>query len=89
MDDEVDEMNREVFKVVYDNDDAAIELFMVSMEDDPQDPGWGSAVSVSYISYPGERFITAQLIDVGDEQVDEVAELVAEHVDELAYEIVF
>ena len=71
-------------QVVHSEADAAIELYIVSMDEDPEDPGWGSAVSVSYISYPGERFITAQMLDVGDEQVDELAEYVAEYVDELA-----
>ncbi|MFO7676267.1 MAG: hypothetical protein R6X12_08140 [bacterium] len=65
-------------------DKAALELYLVSMEEDPEDPGWGSAVSVSYISEPGQRFITAQMIDVGHEQVDELARLVADYVDELA-----
>ncbi|UCG42025.1 MAG: hypothetical protein JSU73_09050 [candidate division WOR-3 bacterium] len=70
-------------KVVRSDDKAAIELYIVSMEQDPEDPGWGSAVSVSYLSHPGGHFITSQLLDVGDEQVGELAELVAEYVDEL------
>ncbi len=70
-------------KVVYTDSDAALELYMVSMEEDPEDPGWGSIVSVSYVRYPGHRFITAQMLDIGDEQVDELADLVVDYVDEL------
>jgi hypothetical protein len=70
-------------KAVYSDDDAAIELYIVSMEQDPEDPGWGSSVSVSYISHPGQHFITSQLLDVGDEQVSELAGMVADYVDEL------
>jgi len=69
--------------VVRTEDRAAIEVYIVSMDQDPEDPGWGSAVSVSYLSHPGGHFITSQLLDVGDEQVGELADLVAEYVDEL------
>lgn len=76
-------LHEQGIKVVRSYDKAAIELYIVSMEQDPEDPGWGSAVSVSYISHPGQHFITSQLLDVGDEQVGELAGLVAEYVDEL------
>jgi len=79
-----DRLRAHGLKVVYSSDDAAIELFMVSMDGDPTDPGWNSAVSVSYIANPGNRFVTSQLLDLGDEQVDELAEYVADYVDELA-----
>jgi hypothetical protein len=68
---------------VYSSDDASLELYMVSMDEDPADPGYGSAVSISYISSPGYRFITAQMLDVGSEQVDDLAASVAGYADEL------
>ena len=35
--------------------------------------GYGSGVSVSYILMPEYRFITAQMLDVGSEQIDALA----------------
>lgn len=70
-------------KPVYTSSDAAIELYIVSMDEDPESPGWGSSVSVSFISHPGDRFITTQLLDVGDEVVGELADYVADYTDDL------
>jgi len=74
------ELESQGLNVVYYQDDAAMELYVVSMEENPNDPGYGSAVSVSYIAMPGHRFITAQMLDVGDEQVDELAGVTADYV---------
>jgi hypothetical protein len=62
---------------------AALELYIVSMDEDPTNPGYGSAVSVSYILIPGYRFITAQLLDVGSQQVDDLAASVASYARQL------
>jgi hypothetical protein len=70
-------------KTVYSADDAKIELYVVSMDEDPEETGYGSAVSVSYILYPGHKFITAQIIDVGVDEVDDLAQSVAGYADDL------
>jgi hypothetical protein len=70
-------------RVVYSPDDAQLELYAVSMDEDPEETGYGSAVSVSYIWYPGHRFITAQIIDVGVDEVDDLAQEVASYADNL------
>ncbi len=70
-------------KTVYSADDAKIELYVVSMDEDPEETGYGSAVSVSYILYPGHKFITAQIIDVGIDEVDDLAQSVAGYADDL------
>jgi hypothetical protein len=62
---------------------AALELYLVSMDEDPANPGNGSAVSVSYILVPGYRFITAQLLDVGSQQVGDLAASVASYAGQL------
>jgi len=70
-------------KVVYSSDNARLELYVVSMDEDPEETGYGSAVSVSYILYPGHKFITAQIIDVGVNEVDDLAASVAGYTDDL------
>jgi hypothetical protein len=70
-------------RVVYSEDDARLELYLVSMEQDPEDAGYGSAVSVSYIWSPGNRFITAQMLDVGVDEVADLALSVAGYADDL------
>lgn len=70
-------------RVVYSQDDARLELYLVSMEQDPDEPGYGSSISVSYIWYPGHRFITAQMVDAGVDQLDVLAQSVAEYADDL------
>ncbi|MFO7639583.1 MAG: hypothetical protein R6X14_09890 [bacterium] len=70
-------------KVAHTDADAGLELYIVSMEEDPEDPGWGSAISVSYISHPGHRFITAQLVDAGYEQLDDLADMVVSYTGDL------
>jgi hypothetical protein len=77
------ELRAQGLRQVWSASDAVIELYVVSMDETPEDPGYYSAVSVSYISYPGHRFITAQLLDVGGDQVDDLAETVAEYTDDL------
>jgi len=73
----------EGLRVVYSQDDARLELYIISMEQDPDDPGYGSAISVSYVWYPGHRFITAQMVDAGLNEVDDLAESVAGYADDL------
>jgi hypothetical protein len=70
-------------RVVYSADDAQLELYLVSMDEDPEETGYGSAVSVSYIWYPGHKFITAQIVDVGVDEVDDLAQSVAGYADDL------
>jgi len=62
---------------------AALELYIISMDEDPSDPGYGSAVSVSYVLMPENRFITAQLLDVGTEQIDPLAASVVSYAAQL------
>jgi hypothetical protein len=71
-------------RVVYSQNDARLELYVISMEQDPDDPGYGSSISVSYVWYPGHRFITAQMVDAGLNEVDDLAESVAAYADDLA-----
>lgn len=78
-----EELRSEGVRVVYSDDDAALELYLVSMDENPEDPGWGSAVSVSYIWNPGNRFITAQMVDVGQEQMYDLANSVAGYASDL------
>ncbi len=70
-------------RVVYSADDAQLELYLVSMDEDPEETGYGSAVSVSYIWYPGHKFITAQIVDVGIDEVADLAQSVAGYADDL------
>jgi hypothetical protein len=62
---------------------ASLELYVISMDEDPSDAGYGSAVSVSYVLLPENRFITAQLLDVGNEQVGPLAASVVSYAAEL------
>jgi hypothetical protein len=78
-----DELRRKGLRNVWSADDAALELYIVSMDEDPEKPGFGSAISVSYIWRPGGKFITAQLLDCGYEQIDDLAEYVADYADDL------
>jgi hypothetical protein len=73
-------------RVVYSQDDARLELYIISMEQDPDDPGYGSSISVSYVWYPGHKFITAQMVDAGLNEVDDLAQSVAGYVDDLVDE---
>lgn len=68
---------------VYSPAEARLELFIVTMDENPEDPGYGSAVSVSYIWNPGHRFITAQMLDVGGYEVEDLAQLVVDYSAEL------
>ena len=70
-------------KVVYSADNARLELYIVSMDENPEETGYGSAVSVSYVLYPGHKFITAQMIDVGVNEVDDLAQSVAGYTDDI------
>jgi hypothetical protein len=70
-------------RVVYSQDDARLELYIISMEQDPDDPGYNSSISVSYVWYPGHKFITAQMVDAGLNQVDDLAASVAAYADDL------
>lgn len=76
-------LREEGLRVVYSPDDARLELYIISMEQDPEDPGYGSSISVSYVWYPGHKFITAQMVDAGLNEVDDLAASVAGFADEL------
>lgn len=76
-------LREEGLRVVYSQDDARLELYIISMEQDPEDPGYGSSISVSYVWYPGHKFITAQMVDAGLNEVDDLAASVAGFADEL------
>jgi hypothetical protein len=78
-----EQLRQEGLTVVYDDDQAELELYLVSMDRDPEETGFGSAVSVSYIWYPGHRFITAQLLDVGAHQIVDLADDVAGYAHDL------
>ncbi len=62
---------------------ASIELFIISMDEDPADAGYGSAVSVSYILLPENQFLTAQLLDVGTEQAGPLTSAVVSYATQL------
>jgi hypothetical protein len=79
-------LREEGLRVVYDQDEAQLELYVVSMEQEPEDPGYGSSVSVSYVWFPGGKFITAQMLDVGVDEVDDLAQSVAAYADDLVDE---
>jgi hypothetical protein len=79
-------LREEGLRVVYSQDDARLELYIISMEQDPNDAGYGSSVSVSYIWYPGNKFITAQMVDAGLDEVDDLAQSVAGYAGDLVDE---
>jgi len=60
-------------------DQASLELFITSADEDPANPGALSAVSVTYIWLPGYRFITSQVMNVGSERVEDAAGAVADY----------
>ncbi len=78
-----EQLSEEGLLVVYSQDAARLELYIVSMEQDPEDPGYNSAISVSYIWYPGNKFITAQMVDAGLNEVDDLAASVVGYADQL------
>ena len=78
-----EQLRNDGMRVVYSQDDARLELYLVSMEQDPDNPGYNSSISVSYIWYPGNRFITAQMVDAGLNEVDDLAASVADYTNEL------
>jgi len=80
------QLRQEGLRVTYSENDAALELYLVSMDADPDNAGKASAISVSYIWNPGNRFITAQLVDVGREQVADLAGDVAGYAADVYYE---
>jgi hypothetical protein len=64
-------------------DQASLELFITSADEDPTHPGALSAVSVTYIWLPGYRFITSQVMNVGSERVEDAAGAVADYATQL------
>jgi len=78
-----EQLRNEGLRVVYSQDDARLELYIISMEQDPEDPGYNSSISVSYVWYPGHKFITAQMVDAGLNEVDDLAASVAGYADDL------
>ena len=53
------------------------------MEEDQGDAGYGSSISISYVWYPGHKFITAQMVDAGLNEVDDLAQSVASYTNDL------
>jgi hypothetical protein len=78
-----EQLRNEGLRVVYSQDDARLELYIISMEQDPDNPGYNSSISVSYVWYPGNKFITAQMVDAGLNEVDDLAASVAGYTDDL------
>jgi hypothetical protein len=78
-----EQLRNQGLRVVYSQDDARLELYLVSMEQDPDNPGYNSSISVSYIWYPGNKFITAQMVDAGLNEVDDLAASVADYTNQL------
>jgi hypothetical protein len=70
-------------RTVYSADEARLEFYIVSLDMNESDPGMASAVSVTYLWMPGNRFITTQLLDVPSSDVDEVADYLAGHAQEM------
>jgi hypothetical protein len=78
-----EQLREQGLRVVYSQDDARLELYLVSMEQDPDNPGYNSSISVSYVWYPGNKFITAQMVDAGLNEVDDLAASVADYTNQL------
>jgi hypothetical protein len=76
-------LSDEGMRVVYSQDDAQLELYIISMEQDPEDAGYGSSISISYIWGPGHKFITAQMVDAGLNEVDDLAQSVVSYTNDL------
>lgn len=70
-------------RVAYSQDDAQLELYLISMEQDEDNPGYNSSISVSYIWGPGHKFITAQMVDAGLNEVDDLAQSVASYTSDI------
>ncbi len=64
-------------------DQASLELFITSSDEDPVQPNTLSAVSVTFIWLPGYRFITSQVMNVGSERVEDAAGAVADYAAQL------
>lgn len=77
------QLRDEGIRVVYSQDDAQLELYIISMEQNPDDAGYGSSISISYIWYPGNKFITAQMVDAGRNEVDDLAQSVVSYTNDL------
>jgi hypothetical protein len=73
-------------KSVYSEDEARLEMYIVSMDEDATHPGSLSAVSVTYIWMPGNRFITTQVLDVPSSDVTDVGAYLAGHALEMINE---
>lgn len=70
-------------RTVYSADEARLELYIVSMDQDEDNPGSVAAVAVTYIWMPGNRFITTQLLDVPSVDVGDVGDYLAGHAREM------
>ncbi|HTW92627.1 MAG TPA: hypothetical protein VMH22_13105 [bacterium] len=77
------ELSDEGLRVVYSQEDAQLELYVISMEQDEDNPGYNSSISVSYIWGPGHKFITSQMVDAGINEVNDLANAVASYTDDL------
>jgi hypothetical protein len=69
--------------MVSSTDNASLELYVTSMDADPVHPGYGSSVSISYIWFPGNQFLTAQILNVGGEESEVQAASIATYARQL------
>jgi hypothetical protein len=58
-------------------DDASLELYVTSMDIDPAHPGYSCAAAISYVAFPGNQFLSAQMLNVGALQIGPRASSVA------------
>lgn len=77
------QLSEQGLRLVYAPEDAQLELYLISMEQDEDNPGYNSAISVSYIWGPGHKFITAQMVDAGLNEVSDLAQSVASYTSDL------
>lgn len=77
------QLSADGLRLVYAPEDAQLELYLISMEQDEDNPGYNSAISVSYIWGPGHKFITAQMVDAGLNEVSDLAQSVASYTSDL------
>jgi len=65
---------------------AQLEIYIVSADQDLENAGTNSSVSVSYVWFPGSRFLTAQMLFVGASQVSDAAASVVSYASSLMQE---
>jgi hypothetical protein len=67
-------------------DEAKLELYVVSADQNEYHPGTSSAVSISYVWLPGNRFLTSHMLFVGATEVDGAAESIADYAHQLLHQ---